>query len=28
MTDQVRDALHRFIQARRMDRSEEMRKGH
>jgi hypothetical protein len=28
LTDQVRDALHRFIQARRMDRSEEMRKGH
>lgn len=28
MTDQVRDALHRFIQARRMDRSEEMRKAH
>jgi hypothetical protein len=28
MTDQVRDALHRFIQARRMDRSEEMRKSH
>jgi hypothetical protein len=26
MTDQVRDALHRFIQARRMDRSEELRK--
>ena len=26
MTDQVRDTLHRFIQARRMDRSEELRK--
>ena len=28
MTDQVRDALHRFIQARRMDRSEELRRTH
>ncbi len=28
MTDQVRDTLHRFIQARRMDRSEELRKAH
>ena len=28
MTDQVRDTLHRFIQARRMDRSEEMRRIH
>ena len=28
MTDQVRDVLHRFIQARRMDRSEELRKAH
>jgi len=28
MSDQVRDTLHRFIQARRMDRSEELRKGH
>ena len=26
MTNQVRDTLHRFIQARRMDRSDEMRK--
>lgn len=28
MSDQVRDTLHRFIQARRMDRSEELRKAH
>ena len=28
MTEQVRDTLHRFIQARRMDRSEELRKAH
>lgn len=28
MHDSVRDALHRFIQARRMDRSEELRKAH
>ncbi len=28
MTDLVRDALHRFIQARRMDRSEELRRAH
>lgn len=28
MSDSVRDALHRFIQARRMDRSEELRKAH
>lgn len=28
MSDPVRDALHRFIQARRMDRSEELRRAH
>jgi hypothetical protein len=28
MADPVRDTLHRFIQARRMDRSEELRKAH
>ena len=28
MSDRAREALHRFIQARRMDRSEELRKTH
>lgn len=28
MSDPIRDTLHRFIQARRMDRSEELRKAH
>lgn len=28
LPDSVRDALHRFIQARRMDRSEELRRAH